>query len=369
MVTPTYYVYFTSTTIITSSILFQGFRGTATQIVTVVMGFLTICAGVVLLQLSKSAKDVPDTAVFTGDLDQIHMIAEQEQPETEPKADALRGAAAIIRRISNARQKMEEEEFKRFHEEKEIERLATLSEDGLDQYEWDGLRRRRTMTMGSQRSRAITTASSSVPPAQTWVHPPLGMSRFPDLDETEAERANMTSPGFLSSIAGTLRNRTQIVLPGHPDFHHQAGTEGKRQDDSHPVQLSDISLPPHKYRRDGSHSPSREHFFGLPSGLTKTENTGTPSILSDSGSGRRVRIADRPLRSADSGVASLAPPTPPPHGDKSMARRQFSFQNVFRWHQQPEAPQDQDHQDHHHEHHHHHHHHHHQQQQQRSFPR
>jgi hypothetical protein len=58
------------------------------------MGFLTICSGVVLLQLSKSAKDVPDTAVFSGDLDQIHTIAEQEQPETEPKADAIRGPAA-----------------------------------------------------------------------------------------------------------------------------------------------------------------------------------------------------------------------------------------------------------------------------------
>jgi hypothetical protein len=33
------------------------------------MGFFVICAGVVLLQLSKSAKDVLDTAVFAGDLD------------------------------------------------------------------------------------------------------------------------------------------------------------------------------------------------------------------------------------------------------------------------------------------------------------
>ncbi len=138
MVTPTYYVYFTSTTILTSAILFQGFKGSVTSIVTVVNGFLTICSGVVLLQLSKSAKDVPDAAVFSGDLDQIQTIAEQEQSETEPKADAIRGTAALVRRFSMARQNMEVEELKRLHEEKMRERLAPVSEDGSPEFEWDG---------------------------------------------------------------------------------------------------------------------------------------------------------------------------------------------------------------------------------------
>lgn len=52
----------------------------------VIMGFLQICAGVVLLQLSKSAKNVPDTEVLRGDLDQVRAVAEQEEPEFEPKA-------------------------------------------------------------------------------------------------------------------------------------------------------------------------------------------------------------------------------------------------------------------------------------------
>jgi len=47
------------------------------------MGFLEICAGVVLLQLSKSAKDIPDAAVFRGDLDQVKAVAEIEEPESE----------------------------------------------------------------------------------------------------------------------------------------------------------------------------------------------------------------------------------------------------------------------------------------------
>lgn len=303
------------------------------------MGFLTICAGVVLLQLSKSAKDVPDTAIFTGDLDQIHMIAEQEQPETEPKADAIRGAAAIVRRISNARMKMEEEEFRRLHEEKEMERLAPVSEDGQDTYEWDGIRRRRTTTMGSQKSRAITTASSSIPPASSWQHPPLGMSRFPDPEDLESERDNASSPGFLSSIAGTIRSRGRsVLLPGHPDFrpHQQSSTEEHPlppQSPPVPVQLSEIAMPPQKYRRDDSVSRSREreHVFGLPTGLEKTtgggEYGGAASVLSGgSTSDRHVQIAEPP------------PPTPPVHGDKAMAqRRQFSFQNVFRRNQPADA--------------------------------
>ncbi|EHL02992.1 putative Magnesium transporter NIPA4 [Glarea lozoyensis 74030] len=121
-----------------------GFKGTVTSIVTMVLGFLTICAGVVLLQLSKSAKDVPDTAVFAGNLDQVRTIAEQEQPETEPKADAIRGAAAIVRRFSTARTKMELQEAKRLHEEKTAHDLDPIGEDGQAQWEFDGLRRRRT---------------------------------------------------------------------------------------------------------------------------------------------------------------------------------------------------------------------------------
>ncbi|KAF4976989.1 hypothetical protein FZEAL_6409, partial [Fusarium zealandicum] len=188
LVTPTYYVYFTSTTIITSAILFQGFKGTASSIVTVVMGFLTICSGVVLLQLSKSAKDVPDSAVFAGDLDQIHTIAEQEQPESEPKADAIRGTAAIMRHFSSKRLRMEAEEMKRMHEEKMLmETMEPIREGEQPEYEWDGLRRRRTMTMRtgtvSSRSRAATSPPPTSPrfsplPRGSQAHPPLGMAYF-----------------------------------------------------------------------------------------------------------------------------------------------------------------------------------------------
>ncbi|OTB06507.1 hypothetical protein M426DRAFT_9642 [Hypoxylon sp. CI-4A] len=327
MVTPTYYVYFTSTTMITSAILFQGFKGTAMEIVTVVMGFLTICAGVVLLQLSKSAKDVPDSAVFAGDLDQIHTIAEQEQPETEPKADAIRGAAAIVRRFSSARQRMEAEEFRRLHEEKEMERLAPVSEDGSQIYEWDGLRRRRT-TMGSNRSRALTSPS----PVNTPVHPPLGRTRFPTEEELAEERNRQMSPSVFSSIAGTVRSRARsTLLPGHPEFPQNAHDHGV-QSPMHPVQLTDISVPSQKYGNESSpYGVSQEdHVYGLPAGLRRTEYSGAASIASGS-TGRHIQFADAMKPGAS--VDSLAPPTPPPHGEIPSARRQFSFQNVFRRHQ------------------------------------
>ncbi|KAJ1333291.1 hypothetical protein MN608_03281 [Microdochium nivale] len=299
MVTPTYYVYFTSTTIITSAILFKGFKGTPMQIVTVVMGFLTISSGVVLLQLSKSAKDVPDTAVFAGDLDQIQTIAEQEQPETEPKADALRGAAAIVRRFSSARQKMEEDEFRRLHEEKQLERLAPVSEDGQPEFHWDGLRRRRT-TVGSQHSRRIATPRSIETPS----HPPLGRTRWPTEEELAEERARAMSPA-LSSIVGTIRNRARsVVLPGHPDFRTDDQPPlpplPNQQGPMYPVQLSDISYE------------------------------GAAGVELASGQRRQFGDHGRPT----SGANSLAPPTPPPHGaGYSGAKRQFSFSNVFRRHQ------------------------------------
>jgi len=171
LVTPTYYVIFTSATIVTSAILFRGFKGSPSSIATVVMGFLQICSGVVLLQLSKSSKNVPDTEIFRGDLDQIRTVAEQSEPESEPKADAIRGTAAIIRRLSVARQQAEVDEARRIRED-----LHTPLSVG-ETAQWDGVRRRVTISgasLGPGTSRRNTLSGQ---------HPPLGMSRIPDEEE------------------------------------------------------------------------------------------------------------------------------------------------------------------------------------------
>jgi hypothetical protein len=297
--------------------LFQGFKGTATSIITVVNGFLTICAGVVLLQLSKSAKDVPDAAVFSGDLDQIHTIAEQEQPESEPKADAIRGAAAIVRRFSVTRQKMELDELKRLHQEKMSERLAPVSEDGRSEYEWDGLRRRRTV-YGSQRSRNMSSPSPLVPSESMPQHPPLGMSRFMT-DEELAEHDRPISPA-LSSLVGTIRGRTRLL--------GRDSDPSKMQSPLHPVQLTEIAVPTQQ-RSEGDEASrpyyGQENAYGLPSG--KTAYDGSGADMSDGGD-RHVKFGgDNRLPSRDSEI-SATPPTPPPH--IHSAKRQFSFQNVFK---------------------------------------
>ncbi|RSL48374.1 hypothetical protein CEP51_015640 [Fusarium floridanum] len=315
IVTPTYYVYFTSTTIITSAILFQGFKGTAQSIVTVVLGFLTICSGVVLLQLSKSAKDVPDAAIFNGDLDQIQTIAEQEQPESEPKADAIRGTAAILRQISRRRLRMEQDELKRLHEEKRMEAMDPIEEGQQPEWEWDGLRRRRTMTYRSgtvsSRGRTIPSPPPSSgrhappPPSTPRVHPPLGMSHFPPSDDEDDDDNDRST--IFSNIAGTIRGRARGFTNFSGRHYEEDNSDDKARSPMHPVPLTEISVPRDKPddESDAYFGQTREHVFDR----QDTEYRGASSHSNQ----------------------SLAPPTPPPHGgNMSGTRRQFSFHNVFR---------------------------------------
>jgi hypothetical protein len=325
LVTPTYYVYFTSSTIITSAILFRGFKGTVTSIITVVMGFFVICAGVVLLQLSKSAKDVPDTAVFAGDLDQLRTIAEQEQPESEPKADAIRGAAAIVRRFSTARQKWELDEVKRLHQEKQQD-LEPVAEG--EQIQWDGLRRRRT-TYGTNPSIRSRGNSTPFPPFETTVqtpqqHPPLGMSHFPSDSSEDSDHDEERPPtaGLGSSFFGSIRTRAKSVIEHRGS---RAGNQQMPQSPMHPVPLTEIAIPAYKTGTDGTpyygHDTSApDHSYGLQDQKTEYEGAGARHI---------TIVDDADSRRTGSRGSSIVPgvgPTPPPHS----ARRQFSFQNVFR---------------------------------------
>lgn len=328
LVTPTYYVFFTSSTIVTSAILFRGFKGTPTSIITVVMGFLQICAGVILLQLSKSAKDVPDAAVFKGDLDQVRTVAEQEEPESEPKADAIRGAAAIIRRLSNSRQKNEAAEAKRVHEEKLKDQMEPIAEN--EQVHWDGLRRRKTIISG---------------PGQTLerkktLHPPLGLTHFPDDGEEEGDWPGPADTdvhgGFHGGLMNNIRNRTHSTLFSAQPRHSKS--PGARSEGA----ISPFTvIPLPEYRGNDAPTPIQptsrptgatemSHVFGLPQPLHR--NDGGEAIDS-SGPLPRDQHA-RPITWAenvqhdDSRPKSSLAPHPPLH----TAKRQFSFQNVFHRH-------------------------------------
>jgi hypothetical protein len=251
LVTPTYYVIFTSATIITSAILFRGFKGTPASITTVVMGFLQICSGVVLLQLSKSSKNVPDTEIFRGDLDQIKTVAEQSEPESEPKADTIRGTAAIIRRISVARRTAEADEARKIHEDR-MRDLHTPISGSESVIEWDGVRRR-VSSAGARRN----TLSGH--------HPPLGMSKIPDEEEAQQVPDELVRPtGRRRSMSVDEAMRQRIYGSGededepHPEsflgrirglFIPKMRSKASLRDEPEGLVTSD-TLAPHRSIRD-----------------------------------------------------------------------------------------------------------------------
>ncbi|KAJ9264706.1 hypothetical protein DTO195F2_2157 [Paecilomyces variotii] len=309
LVTPTYYVLFTSATIITSAILFRGFKGSAVQITTVIMGFLQICAGVVLLQLSKSAKDVPDAAVFKGDLDQIREVGEQEEPELEPKADAIRGTAAILRRISTSRQKMEAEEARRYFRERQEDHLRPPSENEI--IEWDGLRRRKTIIgQGPTMARPRTPGT---PVSARTLHPPLGMSHFPEDEEPERPSTKQSGHSFFGDVV----SRASSVL--HPTQWRSIHEEHKTHSPLHPVALTDISVHPNKGGDTAYHGAAPYPGADLDPPFQPRlgrERSDTPRSISWADENHQVQSPTR--------GGQLAPEQTP-----NSARRQFSFQNVF----------------------------------------
>jgi len=175
------------------------------------MGFLVICSGVILLQLSKSAKDVPDAAVFKGDLDQMRTVAEQQEHMSEPKADAIRGAAGLLRSFSKSHLRREAEEAKRIQEE----RMEPIGEN--EQVEWDGPRRRKTI-LGPGESPILRRKT---------LHPPLGMAHFPD--ESDADHGDEeTLPGLFLIYVNALTpcfTRTPIANAVQPAVAAAAANE------------------------------------------------------------------------------------------------------------------------------------------------
>lgn len=208
--------------------------------------------------------------------------------------------------------------------------MHSINEDGQQQtYEWDGLRRRRTNTMGS-RSRPATSATSPppVPPLPTpspgtirSPHPPLGMSRFPD-DWEESDHENDDRSTIFSSIAGTIirgrhRSKTAGTLPTYNEEEYQS--DKAIRSPMRPVPLTDINLHTSKPQADDEtaayYGTTRDHFLQHPDN-----------------SYRGASSAGQSHRSA----SSLKPPTPPPHS----ARRQFSFNKVF--HRRSQVPTEEE---------------------------
>ncbi|GAA5867009.1 hypothetical protein JCM8547_008407 [Rhodosporidiobolus lusitaniae] len=115
MVTPVYFVIFTSCTLVTSIILHKGFSGSTTsEIITLVLGFLVICLGITILQLSKiDPEDLKESAMLdrrstvllaaTRSSASIYGDHNEKRLDTEdPGIDTVRGAAGAIGSIRRA---------------------------------------------------------------------------------------------------------------------------------------------------------------------------------------------------------------------------------------------------------------------------
>lgn len=281
------------------------------------MGFLQICSGVVLLQISKSAKDVPDTAVFKGDLDQVRQIGEQEEPESEPKADAIRGTAAILRRLSVSRQNNEQAEARRFHEEKMKDQLEPVAENEI--VEWDGLRRRKTIVGDGLASPIVRRKTA---------HPPLGMSHFPEEDLAQQNPAHDEDHqhGFFE----TVRTRASSILRTHHPRHVASDpVDMSGQTLPQAMALADMKNGPRKHDQPFELSTPESHVYGLPEGLRK------PLVHYSVGenSPRSKPLPAQPALQSPAGAPNI--PLPSPLGNTN--RRQFSFQNIFRGPRSPSA--------------------------------
>src|SRR5690242_5182219 len=243
------------------------------------MGFLTICSGVVLLQLSKSAKDVPDAAVFKGDLDQVRTVAEVEEPEYEPRADAIRGGSAILRSLSTARSHRELQEAKRIKEE----HMQIIGEG--EAVEFDGIRRRKTVVGDPMRPPTRSGTMSRT------VHPPLGMTHFP-ADDSDDDNSSF-HPGFFERLRSRGKSNASRASSSGVGMTHlpPVPTDGASD---HIDPLSDKDTYKSALYGDTAYKPHETH----------------------------IQFAEMPPVHNDD---TLYPPKPPQH----LAKRQFSFQNVF----------------------------------------
>ncbi|KAL1942023.1 hypothetical protein VTO73DRAFT_6553 [Trametes versicolor] len=110
MVTPTYYVIFTFFSMVTTIVLFQGLKAPVVQIITLVMGFLVICVGITVLQLSKidptqiKTLDRRSTLLLQAAKSNTEGFDEKNLTAVEdPGMDALRGSFGTMGSIIRAR--------------------------------------------------------------------------------------------------------------------------------------------------------------------------------------------------------------------------------------------------------------------------
>ncbi|KIM45588.1 hypothetical protein M413DRAFT_344133 [Hebeloma cylindrosporum] len=110
MVTPTYYVFFSFCSMVTTVVLFQGLHASVSDIITIVMAFLVICFGITILQMSKvdpeklNKLDRRSTILLQAARAQTETVDEKGVAGYEdPGMDTLRGSFGAFGSIIRAR--------------------------------------------------------------------------------------------------------------------------------------------------------------------------------------------------------------------------------------------------------------------------
>ncbi|KLO15377.1 DUF803-domain-containing protein [Schizopora paradoxa] len=111
MVTPTYYVIFSFCSMVTTVVLFQGLKASATQIITIVLAFSVICCGITILQMSKidprelgNKLDRRSTLLLQAARSNTARYEEKDLAAIEdPGIDAIRGSMGVFGSIIRER--------------------------------------------------------------------------------------------------------------------------------------------------------------------------------------------------------------------------------------------------------------------------
>ncbi|KAF8674939.1 hypothetical protein RHS04_07036 [Rhizoctonia solani] len=185
MVTPTYYVIFTFCTLVTSIILYQGLHATVTQILTVVLGFLMICTGITILQMSKVD---PRKLQNLDKRTTLLLAAAREQ--VEPSHSRTPSRARSGSRTGGSIGDVEKQDG--MDDGWDACSLAETEEPGLDALRGGGfgavgtmVRARRRSTIARERRGTVTSqqsrfSQSSRAPSEEAGHAGIGTKRFKD---------------------------------------------------------------------------------------------------------------------------------------------------------------------------------------------
>ncbi|KAF8134395.1 magnesium transporter NIPA-domain-containing protein [Boletus edulis] len=339
MVTPTYYVLFSFCSMVTTIVLFKGLAAPASQIITLVLAFLTICVGITILQMSKidpeklTSLDRRSTLLLqaarthTDNPATIDLEADGEEKELagleEPGMGALRGSFGTIGSIMRARSAQRLSQSSRSTSSARVPRRIGVGGgmvgnlDGLPfsslqhtDHTYDGLTRHALYDapMPSARSNSMDhesqiTMSSTQSPRRTAVK--FGIQDLvhsyapPGSNSSQAVHALRTTsiPANLDTNASPFPRPLALYSPLPPPPGSGAGAGASSGDDRNvqsiiiPRRSNDEPFAPTvstysaRSERDPFETPSTPSMSAFPSSNNLLDNGSAPSVKLEGSAG------------------------------------------------------------------------------------